>query len=614
MAAFDRESLGHRTAVALFAFLGPQGAGSTLRRRGVPAVWRHLQPHLAVRPELGDAVRKATTSPGADSRGSLADELDRLFSDDPALAELVQHDLDDEVAMRHARATRLQRWRSRIPVVAVAALLVWFTFGLLDMLERLWRLESGTLSFLVAAPLILVVGLAYLYRRLGRFASVVNWLLIFASTGGLVALLAFSPRITRGVVEEFDVEVAKILAILLVTLFPGWLYFQFVALRGRMVWEEYAGNLFRLGADDPAHLPEPPKGTRAHRLWREAGGTTESGKLYREKFEAVHGKAILARHWDSAVRRRRADGVGPVVFLTLVTAFGWTAVLLPFYHASDDSLSFVTIADPHIGGVIGAALAFGFAGAYAFNVQSLVRRYFQNDLRANAYISGILRVIVVLLLVAAVYHVWPGSTQQGSAGPLYAAAFLIGLFPRLALQVLEKSLVKLIGRVRLLRNPFPLTDLDGLNMWYEARLVEEGIEDAQNLVTADIGELLLTTRVPMGRCVDWIDQASLYLRIKDPSQREELRRLGIRCATDLQDAFPVTAEMAVSGSLARPWRARAKQVAEVVYPNSSDPVAAVDLLLASFKGETNLRHVRSWRSWRDVEDEAKASIGSPATV
>ncbi len=92
------------------------------------------------------------------------------------------------------------------------------------------------------------------------------------------------------------------------------------------------------------------------------------------------------------------------------------------------------------------------------------------------------------------------------------------------------------------------SDLDGLNIWYEARLLEEGVEDMQNLATANLVDVMLRTRVPVERLVDWVDQAHLYLRVgkerpKDtqgnelPSDREVLRRLGIRTATDLEDAF-----------------------------------------------------------------------------
>jgi hypothetical protein len=56
---------------------------------------------------------------------------------------------------------------------------------------------------------------------------------------------------------------------------------------------------------------------------------------------------------------------------------------------------------------------------------------------------------------------------------------------------------------------YPLDQLDGLNLWYEARLTEEGVEDMQNLTTMSLVDVMLHTRVPPGRLVDWVDQAFL---------------------------------------------------------------------------------------------------------
>src|SRR4051812_49183367 len=86
-----------------------------------------------------------------------------------------------------------------------------------------------------------------------------------------------------------------------------------------------------------------------------------------------------------------------------------------------------------------------------------------------------------------------------------------------SLQMLMRRFFGLRRWVPTLRNPYPLSDLDGLNVWYEARMLEEGIEDMQNLVTANIVDVLLRTQVPVGRLGDWIDQAHLYVFL-DPTE------------------------------------------------------------------------------------------------
>lgn len=86
--------------------------------------------------------------------------------------------------------------------------------------------------------------------------------------------------------------------------------------------------------------------------------------------------------------------------------------------------------------------------------------------------------------------------------------------------------------------------------------------------------------------------------------------LGIRTATDLQDAFPLIA----GGSRAGAWPDRAAQVRDVLYPGNTDPQAAVDLLLSGFHGEANLRHVRSWREFDRSSTAVVVLPSTPAAV
>jgi hypothetical protein len=103
----------------------------------------------------------------------------------------------------------------------------------------------------------------------------------------------------------------------------------------------------------------------------------------------------------------------------------------------------------------------------------------------------------------------------------------------------------------------PLTALDGMNQYDQARLLEEGIENIENLAHHNLVELLAFTRIPTARLVDMFDQAILYIHLgildqpvageqtsnTDGSQNEpcgsgaqlleELKPLGIRTATDL---------------------------------------------------------------------------------
>ena len=186
-------------------------------------------------------------------------------------------------------------------------------------------------------------------------------------------------------------------------------------------------------------------------------------------------------------------------------AAGWTALLghSPLYSSSG-----MTVRD---------VLGFGFAGAYVFILQMLMRRYFQSDLKPSAYIGAVVRVITVLIVVLVVHRVWLDGQPPGQEA---AVAFIIGFFPLMGIQFLQRlATLALRYTVPSLKNAYPLSDLDGLNIWYEARLLEEGIEDMQNLSTANLVDVILHTRVPVGRLVDWVDQAVLYLHLELPRQQ-----------------------------------------------------------------------------------------------
>jgi hypothetical protein len=82
--------------------------------------------------------------------------------------------------------------------------------------------------------------------------------------------------------------------------------------------------------------------------------------------------------------------------------------------------------------------------------------------------------------------------------------------------------------------------LDGLNVWHQTRLEEEDVESIPNMATADIVDLLLNTRIPPERIIDWVDQAILYTHLSqddDLKYRAKLRAHGIRTASGFLYAY-----------------------------------------------------------------------------
>jgi hypothetical protein len=94
-----------------------------------------------------------------------------------------------------------------------------------------------------------------------------------------------------------------------------------------------------------------------------------------------------------------------------------------------------------------------------------------------------------------------------------------------------------------LQGTLPLSQIDGLSVWHEARLEAEDIENIHNLATADLVELILNTKIAPTRIIDWVDQAILLTALPPVSRDDksvwlgdELRNNAIRTASTLAAA------------------------------------------------------------------------------
>lgn len=305
----------------------------------------------------------------------------------------------------------------------------------------------------------------------------------------------------------------ELFAVWSLSFLPGWMYIRFLDQRAGALWDEYVLNLHRLGLDDPRHLPRPQVNSQFYSEWFKSGGDLLAYRpnIYRQKFDAYYGKSVSETSHGGEFRVQ-TETLFPVFLLTATLAACWTAVLWDPSFASDPSS-------------VWDILKFGFLGAYSFILQMLIRRFFQSDLRPSAYAHAMLRIIVVLILVAAVHQLLPHDNPRTEA----AIAFVLGFFPLVGMQALQRTAAAALRAVvPSLNQAYPLNQIDGLSIWYEARLLEEGIEDMQSLATANFVDVMLHTRVPVGRLVDWVDQAHLYLQLDRIEHGWFERKLGAR--------------------------------------------------------------------------------------
>jgi hypothetical protein len=423
----------------------------------------------------------------------------------------------------------------------------------------------------------------------------------------LIILLAIALLSSTMLAREYQIFLLKSFVVAFLSLLPGWLYLHFIGHRGPELYDEYVLNLYRLGIDDFRNLPKPPPGSSYWKSWRATHSRDQhlGRNVYLRKFEAVYGRSAVPdsrrkldendSDMEKALERLREDTFSPVVWCTILLAVGCSIVVQPdLVRGLRPFGSFALTGLPRVPVV---ALRIGFIGSYVFIIQGLVRRYFQADLKPNAYVSALLRIIVVAGLLVALSPFLSGRHPAEVA----STAFLIGIFPELGLRLLKHAALWFGSSLNLGDGErLPLTDLDGINLWSRARLFEEGIEDMENLTTANLLDLMLKTHVPVGRIVDWIDQAFLYVRVTDKKDREKLRRLGIRAATDLDDAFSENDALdpAFRPGLLRVLNTRAN--VDDGGPSSTEG------LRRSLGNEVNLLHVRRWKShnWLDAEAPA----------
>ncbi len=390
----------------------------------------------------------------------------------------------------------------------------------------------------------------------------------------------------------------KLFALWCLAFLPGWLYVRFLDLRAKALWSEYVLNLHRLGWDLPWHLPVPPVASGFYEQWDAGPHGRPADNIYRQKFEAYYGRQITSSAPDENYRVR-SESLFPVFLATAVLAAGWAAVLWDTRFVTDPSGPW-------------DVLKYGFLGAYAFVTSMLIRRFFQSDLRPSAYATAVHRIVLVLLIVTVLHQLLSETAAVPGRAEL-AIAFVIGFFPLVGLQALQRATSRALrGFVPPVTSDYPLDQLDGFNLWYEARLTEEGVEDMQNLTTMNLVDVILHTRVPPGRLVDWTDQAFLLTHLERVDRAElnqlrqadrqadhataagraplsgvqarlNLRRVGIRTATDLLKAF----------SVERDDRERAFRLPDGLEPPL--PADQLRLLVAVLAAEPGLTPVWNWQ-------------------
>lgn len=309
----------------------------------------------------------------------------------------------------------------------------------------------------------------------------------------------------------------------------------------------------------------------------------------------------------------------PIWVCTLVITMGWIVTLPPAEVGLEASTS------PSISAFLypdHSAIAFGFLGAYYFAIFSVSRRYTRGDLQPKAYSHIVVRIFIVFIMA------WVIETVVGAHDSMFALIFLIGVMPETFWTVFNEFVRnQLLGPViHSLKERDPLTNLEGIDPYDRARLAEEGVTNIESLAHHDLIDLILTTRIPVPRLVDWLDQAILYLHlpndwypfplnvkhesneVEDTStlsggenvttpltMRQRLKTYGIRTATDFLRAYHAAEGRNNLKSLFCILDEREDHIEE-------EKASRIQVLYDTLLDDEWLSYIRHWRRSIEIEE------------
>lgn len=195
--------------------------------------------------------------------------------------------------------------------------------------------------------------------------------------------------------------------------------------------------------------------------------------------------------------------------------------------------------------VAGRVLFWGWLGAYIYSFNLIFKRFMAYDLTPGVYVFAATRFILAWIIgsiVAVVIGTTGRTFMQSDLNMAYVfgVVFFIGFFPEQGLDWLTAFAKNRMHNTGNNVKETRLSDIEGLSIWQQARLQQEGIENVQNLANADIPSLIINTPFPVGQIIDWVDQAILLVYANGNNPKRHMYNLledtGIRCASDFLTA------------------------------------------------------------------------------
>jgi hypothetical protein len=255
-----------------------------------------------------------------------------------------------------------------------------------------------------------------------------------------------------GAWEIYSVGALIIIAITVLSLLPGIIFFAFRIVRKNSILRE---------AEMELEHYEMAKGTLQDEI--------------KERFNEA--------------QRPGRYGV-PILVSNLAVTVGWFLfffvkgpnIVFDLAERGDVSIIFsrLTVADP---------VVFGFLGAFCYSLQSLMRRFFSGDIKPLVFMHIGIRTWIVLMITVVIGVIWTWTGREANEptpAALVAVSFVIGIVPSVGFDIIKKAAGPFDGKTG---NPFSNGSLDiipGMNIWRQARLAEENIDSVTSLATCDV--------------------------------------------------------------------------------------------------------------------------------
>jgi hypothetical protein len=489
----------------------------------------------------------------------------------------------------------------------------------------------GELAVLIGAVVVSVVGLGVAIHLTTQLVDLLpidygELLRLHNPFHGVSSTVLDSPAFWQLLVGR----VAQWVLVSVAALVPAAMYFQFDRERLASVQRRWIQEVFRL---DP------------------------TVRTVRD-IEAKYGSQIESSFGDLGPDSSLRIGSGrrsPVIVATILLVVGWFLVISatqvpdlvpgangelvwPSASGAPGSFPVSSFFHPQL-----SLIGYAFLGAYVFTLFHVLRSYQRRDLHPKSYNTVVVRILAAYALGLVVSVVYDGPAAE-------VFLFFVGFLPESALVWMREKVSSDDGvwGAFPLREPAPLTDLEGIDLYDRTRLAEEGINNVEALAHTDIVELMSNTRISAAQLVDWTDQAILYLRMGgDASVRNlpkgappppgraacpdvhrnlcHLRAYGIRTATDLLQVY----EQAVERGLATGTQAAEVDALRVALELPGTPtdtsVRAIQTVIDTLPDEEwfaqvlNWRHsefgaVDSWYWYLDGHDWTRVRTKLPARV